>query len=115
MVISFFCCIFAIGKTRGTDFSDSVNFLFITKEDLKGLQFVADTTLHAFNTLTGVDTFFFNTVFSFYSKPNQKKYVDLMIQLTNCLIEIGNPQPTESFKFLEHLEELKSITKGVMQ
>ena len=38
-----------------------------------------------------------------------------MIQLTNCLIEIGNPQPTESVKFLEHLEELKSITKGVMQ
>lgn len=107
--------IMAIGKTRGTDFSDSVNFICITNKELKGLQLVADITLHAFNTLTGVDTLFFNTVFSFYSKPNQKKYVDLMIQLTNCLIEIGNPQPTESVKFLEHLEELKSITKGVMQ
>lgn len=104
--------IMAIGKTQGLDYSDLIPFFVMTKKVLKSLQTVADTTLNALNSLTGVDTFFFSTIFSLYSKQNQKKYVDLMIQITNCLIEIENTFPDESAKFLAHLEAIKPIPKG---
>lgn len=107
--------VMAIERMRHNEFCEFTDFAVLQKKDLKSYQSVLDHVESGFSSLTGVDTFLYAHAFSFLSKANQCKYIDLMADLTNVLLMVGSPDSEKSVKFQMHLQELKSITKGKME
>jgi hypothetical protein len=76
----------AIERMRHNEFCEFTDFAVLQKKDLKSYQSVLDHVESGFSSLTGVDTFLYAHAFSFLSKANQCKYIDLMADLTNVLL-----------------------------
>lgn len=99
----------ALNYQRGTEYLCEPFKLGCAKiSDLKQSQIICESVVEVYKKFNGYDPFVISSILLNINLQKRIEYLNLLIQLSKCLIEIQDVHPKLSVAFIAYLEEMKS-------